>query len=271
MSMRALFVGDVIGSPGREAVRRHLAVVKERYGVDVVILNAENIAAGFGVTLKTLAEMSGVGVDIFTSGNHIWDKNEAAEAMKKYPLIRPLNYPAELGGEGVKVVQIKGESLAVVNVMGHFSMPISDNPFKLAKAAVTGLKNDGIQNIFVDFHAETTSEKEAMWRYLAEDVSFVAGTHTHVGTDDLRIGCGCGFVTDVGLTGCRDGVIGVNKEEPIYRFLTGTGKRFVVNKECKKIFQAIVCDLEEGRCINAFKIKAYDDGEPFVSQEAYIE
>ena len=102
MSMRALFVGDVIGSPGREAVRRHLPVVKERYGIDVVILNAENIAAGFGVTLKTLAEMSNAGVDIFTSGNHIWDKNEAAEAMKKYPLIRPLNYPAELPALTVK-------------------------------------------------------------------------------------------------------------------------------------------------------------------------
>ena len=268
--MTIMFIGDVIGSPGREMVRRYLPRIKEQYGIDFAILNAENIAGGFGVTLKTLAEMSAAGADMFTGGNHTWDKSDAVEAMKKYPMIRPLNYPAELGGDGVKVVEIKGERLGVVNLMGHFSMPISDNPFRLARLAVDRLKNDGVKSIFIDFHAETTSEKEALWRYLESDVSFIAGTHTHIGTDDLRIEGGCGFVADVGLTGCRDGVIGVNKDEPIFRFLTGTSKRFAVNKECKKIFQAIVFELETGRCTNAFKLKGYDDKEPFVSMEAYI-
>jgi len=269
--MRVLFVGDVIGSPGREMVRRHLCAAKERFGVDVAILNAENIAAGFGVTQKTIAEMTDAGADLMSSGNHIWDKPDVLEVFKKYPLIRPINYPAELGGEGVVVIERGGEKLALVNVMGHFSMPISDNPFRLVKAAVEALKSEGVNNIFIDFHAETTSEKEALWRYLEEDVSFIAGTHTHIGTDDLRVTNGCGFVADVGLTGCRDGVIGVNKAEPINRFLMGTGKRLVVNKECKKIFQAIICDIADGRCKGAFKIKAYDDGELFVSMEAFVE
>ncbi len=269
--MRVLFVGDVIGSPGREMVRRHLAKARETYNIDFAILNAENIAAGFGITMKTAAEMMDAGVDMMTSGNHIWDKSEAVEVMKKYPLLRPINYPAELGGDGVAVVEVGSERLGIINLMGHFSMPISDNPFRLVRSAVDKLKDDGVENIFIDFHAETTSEKEAIWRYLGDDVSFIAGTHTHIGTDDLRIDGSCGFVADVGLTGARDGVIGVNKDEPIYRFLTGTNKRFVVNKECKKIFQAVIFDLEGGRCQNAFKIKAYDEGELFVSQEAHIE
>lgn len=269
--MRILFVGDIIGSPGRDMVRRHLSAAKERFGVDVAIVNAENIAAGFGITQKTAAEMMDAGVDLMTSGNHIWDKAEVVEVFKKYPLIRPLNYPSELGGEGLKILEAGGERLGVINLMGHFSMPISDNPFRLVKAAVDTLKNDGVENIFIDFHAETTSEKEALWRYLESDVSFIVGTHTHIGTDDLRITNGCGFLGDIGLTGCRDGVIGVGKNEPIYRFLTGTNKRFVVHKECKKIFQALICDIQNGRCTGAFKIKAYDDGEIRVSQEAYIE
>lgn len=269
--MRLLFVGDVIGSPGRDMVKRHLSAAKERFGVDVAIVNAENIAAGFGITQKSAAEMMDAGVDVMTGGNHIWDKPEVIEVFKKYPLIRPLNYPAELGGEGVKVLEVGGERLGVVNLMGHFSMPISDNPFRLVRTAVDSLKGEGVENIFIDFHAETTSEKEALWRYLEADVSFVVGTHTHIGTDDLRITNGCGFLADVGLTGCRDGVIGVKKEEPIYRFLFGASKRFVVNKMCKKIFQALVCDIENGRCTGAFKIKAYDEGELFVSQEAFVE
>ncbi len=268
--MRVLFIGDVIGSPGREMVRRHLGAAKERFGIDLAILNAENIAAGFGITQKTAAEMTDAGVDLMTSGNHIWDKAEAVEVFKKYPLIRPLNYPSELGGESIRILEAADEKLAVVNVMGHFSMPISDNPFRLAKAAVDELKESGIDNIFIDFHAETTSEKEALWRYLGADVSFIAGTHTHIGTDDLRIEEGCGFVTDVGMTGCRDGVIGVNKDEPIFRFLFGANKRFTVNKECRRIFQAVVFELKDGVCEDAFKIKAYDDGELFVSQEAYV-
>jgi hypothetical protein len=269
--MRVLFVGDVIGRAGREMVRRHLQKAKEAYSVDFAVLNAENIAAGFGITQKTAAEMVDAGVDLMTGGNHIWDKPEVVEVFKKYPLIRPLNYPKELGGDGLKALEIGGEKLGVINLMGHFSMPISDNPFRLAQAAVDMLKDDGVENIFIDFHAETTSEKEALWRYLGADVSFIAGTHTHIGTDDLRIEDGCGFVTDVGMTGCRDGVIGVNKDEPIFRFLFGTNKRFTVNKECKKIFQALICDIEGGRCTGAFKIKAYDDGEIYVSQEAYVE
>ncbi len=269
--MRVLFVGDIIGSPGRDMIRRHLPVAKERFGVDVAIINAENIAAGFGITTKTAAEMMDAGVDMMTSGNHIWDKAEVAEVFKKYPLIRPINYPPELSGEGVKVIDVNGKRLGIVNLMGHFSMPISDNPFRLAKAAVDRLKSDGIENIFIDFHAETTSEKEALWRYLEQDVSFVVGTHTHIGTDDLRITNGCGFLADVGLSGCRDGVIGVGKDEPIYRFLTGANKRFVVQKDCKKIFQALICDIDGGRCAGAFKIKAYDEGEIFVSMEAYVE
>lgn len=269
--MRVIFVGDVIGRAGRWTLREHLQKAKDRFGAQVAIANVENAAAGFGVTQKTAAEIISSGVDLMTSGNHVWDQSDVIEVFKKYPLIRPLNYPPELIGKGAWILDVNGEALGVINLMGHYGMPISDNPFRLAKSAVESLKADGVKNIFIDFHTETTSEKEALWRYLEADVSFIAGTHTHIGTDDLRITNGCGFVADVGMSGCRDGVIGVNKDEPITRFLTGTGKRFTVNKECKKIFQALICDIEDGRCISAFKIKAYDDGELFASQEAFVE
>jgi calcineurin-like phosphoesterase len=164
-----------------------------------------------------------------------------------------------------------GKELAVLNVMGHYTMPMADNPFTMATVVVQELKSQGVKHIVVDMHAEASSEKQALFHMLKNEVSAILGTHTHVGTDDLQITEGCCYVTDVGLTGCRDGVIGMKKEIPMQRLLTGIGGHFDVPDTCKALLQMVVFELnEEGRCIGAEKIKIYDD-KPKIVTSAWIE
>jgi hypothetical protein len=260
--MKIAFIGDIVGRPGREMIGKYLPTLRTKYGLDFVIANYENASHGFGITRKNCDELLGYGIDVMTGGNHSWDKREIFELYETHPLIRPINYPQSGAGKGLIKVKILGEEVAVLNVMGHYTMPMADNPFIKIDEAVKRLKEEGIKFIVVDVHAEATSEKLAMLHILKDRVSAVLGTHTHVGTDDLSIVDGCCYVSDVGLTGCRDGVIGMDKKIPIQRFMTGIGGHFDISKECQSIFQIIIFELDaNGRAIQAKKLKIYDDGE----------
>ncbi len=269
--MKIGFIGDIIGKPGRKMVARHLKEIREKEGVGFVIANYENASHGFGLTEKNAKELFRCGIDLMTGGNHTWDKKEIFALLESYPILRPVNYPEGVPGRGVEVVEVEEEKLAIINLMGHYSMPMVDNPFITIKRVVEKLHEDGIKNIFIDMHAEATSEKRALLMMLKNSVSAIAGTHTHVGSDDLQIFHNVGYVTDVGLTGCRDNVIGMEESVPIKRFLTGLPGRFDVPDKCKKIFQMVIFEIEDGKCIDAYKVKAYDEGEYFVSQRAFIE
>jgi len=260
--MKIAFIGDIVGKPGRDMIGKHLEKLREQYGLDLVIANYENASHGFGLTKKNCDELLGHGIDVMTGGNHSWDKKEVFLLYKEYPLIRPINYPRNSPGEGLIKVDVLTHEVAVVNVMGHYTMPMVDNPFVIMDEVVDELREEGIKHIIVDIHAEATSEKLAMMQILKKRVSAVFGTHTHVGTDDLSIIDGCCYVSDVGLTGCRDGVIGMDKKVPMNRFLTGVGGHFDVPKKCQAIFQIVIFELDEnGRGVQAEKLKIYDNGE----------
>ena len=216
--MRILMIGDVIGKPGRDAVRALLPVLKKKKSIDFVICNGENTAGGYGITADTASELLESGVDVLTSGNHIWDKKEIIPLMDEgLPLIRPANYP-DAPGRGY----IQQGGVTVVNLMGRVFMASLDCPFRTADALLKELKQEGQSKvIIVDFHAEATSEKQAMGWYLDGRVSAVLGTHTHVGTVDAKVlPQGTAYLTDVGMTGPSDSVIGSDKEAVLKRFLT---------------------------------------------------
>ncbi|MCH9741219.1 MAG: YmdB family metallophosphoesterase [Epsilonproteobacteria bacterium] len=264
--MRLAFIGDIVGKPGREMVAKHLAGLRDAYKLDFVIANYENVSHGFGLTKKNADELLGYGIDAMTGGNHSWDKKEIFQLFDTYPLVRPINYPDKSPGKGLLEVEVLGEKVAIISVMGNYTMPMADNPFIKIDEVVTGLKKRGVKHIVVDIHAEATSEKLAMMHILKSRISALFGTHTHIGTDDLMIVDGCCYVTDVGLTGCRDGVIGMDKKIPIQRFMTGIGGHFDIPKKCQTIFQMIVFELDsEGRTVKAEKLKIYDSGEIFKS------
>jgi metallophosphoesterase (TIGR00282 family) len=260
--MRIAFIGDIVGRPGRLMVKKYLKEMRDRYKIDFVIANYENVSHGFGMTKNNCKEIMGYGVDAMTGGNHSWDKREIFELFDLYPIVRPINYPDSSPGQGVLEVEILGRRVAIISVMGHYTMPMADNPFIKIDKVVTKLQEDGIRHIIVDIHAEATSEKLAMLHIIKDRVSALFGTHTHVGTDDLVIVDGCCYVTDVGLTGCRDQVIGMDKEIPIKRFMTGLGGHFDIPKKCQEIFQFVWFELDsEGRATKAEKIRIYDSGE----------
>jgi len=260
--MKLAFIGDIVGKPGRDMIAKHLKKIRDEYALDLVIANYENASHGFGLTKKNCEELLESGIDVMTGGNHSWDKKEVFLLYKDFPLIRPINYPRKSPGEGLIKIEVLNQEVAVLNVMGHYTMPMVDNPFVMMDEVVDELKAQGIKHIIVDMHAEATSEKLAMMQILKKRVSAVFGTHTHVGTDDLMIVNGCCYVSDVGLTGCRDGVIGMEKEVPLNRFLTGIGGHFNIAKKCQAIFQLVVFELDEkGRGVRAEKIKIYDNGE----------
>ena len=269
--MKVGFIGDIVGRPGRKMVHRHLKKIKDREKLDFVIANYENASHGFGITKKNAKELLDCGIDLMTGGNHTWDKKEIDALLESMPLLRPINYPESVIGKGLEIVEIDGEKLAIINLMGYFTMPMVDNPFIKIKNVVENLHNQGIKNILIDFHAEATSEKRALLMMLKNRVSAIIGTHTHVGSDDLVIFENVGYVTDVGLTGCRDNVIGMKEDVPIKKFLTGLPGKYDIPNKCRKIFQMIVCEIEDGKCIDAYKIKAYDEEEYFISQKAFIE
>jgi metallophosphoesterase (TIGR00282 family) len=227
--MKILFIGDIVGRPGRDLLRKHLKALAATHSIDLVIANGENAAGGAGITRDNAKEIFGAGVDVMTSGNHVWDKREALEFIVDEPrFIRPANYPAGTPGLGSYVATSRGGvKVGVVNVMGRVFLHAIDDPFRAADREIAVVKQAGAQVVFVDVHAETTSEKVAISWYLDGQVAAVVGTHTHVQTADERIlpgGTAC--LTDVGMTGPHDGVIGMDKTAVIARFVTGLPGRF---------------------------------------------
>lgn len=232
MPVKLLFIGDIIGKPGRQAVSRELHRLVDRYMVDLVIANGENSAGGFGITEETAKDLYKCGIDILTSGNHIWDKKDSLEFIKREErLLRPANYPSGTPGRGSAVVKTPGGiKIGVLNLEGRVFMNNLDCPFRVADREIAALREE-TPIIFVDFHAEATSEKTSLGWYIDGRVSAVVGTHTHVQTADERIlPGGTAYLSDAGMTGGFDSVIGVRKEEPIEKFLTQLPVKFEVAK-----------------------------------------
>jgi hypothetical protein len=226
--MNLLFVADIYGSPGRRAVRDLMPEVVSSMGIDFVIANVENAAAGFGVTREILEEMKGLGVECMTSGNHIWDRRESLPLLDQEPLLlRPHNYPPGVPGSGSKLFRSKGGvAVGVLNLMGRVFMRELECPFRTADREVARLREEA-RVILVDFHAEATAEKIALGWHLDGRVSALIGTHTHVQTADERVlPGGTGYITDAGMTGPHDSVIGVRKELAIQKFLSLLPTRF---------------------------------------------
>lgn len=226
-SMRLLFIGDIFASPGRRFVAETLPELVATERIDVAVANAENAAGGFGLTPMVAEELFSMGLDVLTSGNHIWDKKELLEYLDRQPrLLRPANYPPGLPGHGVYIGRSRqGTPFAVINLQGRTHMPPIDCPFRKADEILAALE-DTVKVRLVDFHAELTSEKMTMGWYLDGRVSAVIGTHTHIPTADTRIlPGGTAYQTDAGMTGPYDSVIGIDKEIVIRRFLTSSPVR----------------------------------------------
>jgi metallophosphoesterase (TIGR00282 family) len=252
--VKLLFIGDIVGQPGRNAVKILLPKLREQHALDFVIANGENSAGGSGITPKTAGEIFAAGVDVITSGDHLWDQKEVMELLAgEKRFLRPLNYPAGTPGHGSGVFEVqrlkaKGQSpnsIAVLNVQGRtFMQPPLENPFTLALEEVKRLR-ERAKIIFVDFHAEATSEKIAFGRFLDGQVSAVVGTHTHVQTADEQIlPHGTAYLTDAGFTGPHDGCLGREIEPVIKKFLTGMPQRFEVAKN-RVLLHGAVIEIDE--------------------------
>lgn len=224
--MNVLIIGDVVAKPGRMAVLERIQDLREQHQIDLAIMNAENLAGGFSVTPALCEQLFSSGIDVMTSGNHIFDKKEAIDYIRKQPrLVRPANYPPNTPGNGYWVGDVNGAQVAVMNVMGRVFMPPSDDPFRVIDALMESLPEQTKVRL-VDIHAEATSEKIAMGWHLDGRVSAVVGTHTHVQTADERIlPGGTAYLTDIGMTGSYAGVIGMNKADVIARFTSVTARR----------------------------------------------
>jgi metallophosphoesterase (TIGR00282 family) len=249
--MRLLFIGDIVGRPGRNLVRRHVRALVAHLGADMVIANGENAAGGAGITRDNTIELLSSGVDVLTTGNHVWDKRETLDFIGSEPrLLRPANYPDGTPGQGSYVATAQdGVKVGVVNVMGRVFLHAIDDPFRVAEREVARVKRDGATVVLVDMHAETTSEKLALCYFLDGQVSAVIGTHTHVQTADERIlpgGTAC--LTDAGMTGPHDGVIGITKASIIARFLSGRPGRFETAEGDPRLHGALISvDVKSGK------------------------
>lgn len=244
--MLILFVGDIVGSPGRQILKDHLADIIQQRKIDLAIVNCENAASGFGITPRLAEELFNAGADVLTGGNHIWDRKEILEYFPQQPrLLRPANFPDGLPGSGLYIGGSRqGISYAVLNLQGRTFMAPIDCPFRAAERELARLPKD-VRVVLVDMHAETTSEKQAMGWFLDGKVSAVVGTHTHVATADAHVlPKGTAFITDVGMTGPHDSIIGMTKEPIIQRFLSSLPARFEV-AEGDVQMHAVVIDVDE--------------------------
>ena len=244
--MKILFAGDVVGKAGRQILKQGLAKLREDQEFDLVIANVENAAAGFGVTPDIADQFFSWGIDVLTSGNHIWDKKEIIGYLGREPrLIRPINYPPTSPGTGRYVARTaSGTPVAVLNLQGRVFMPATDCPFRAAEQEVVRLAKQA-RVIFVDMHGEATSEKMAMGWFLDGKVSVVVGTHTHIPTADERVlPGGTAYITDVGMCGPFDSVIGIEREPSLARFLTGLPSKFETAKN-NPWMNAVVVDIDE--------------------------
>jgi metallophosphoesterase (TIGR00282 family) len=250
--IRILFIGDIVGRPGRDLVRRGLGPMVAQQQIDLVIANVENAAAGFGITPDIADDFLEYGVHVMTGGNHTWDKKEILPYFGEQPrLIRPANFPGDAPGRGHYVARTRGGvPVGVINVMGRVFMTAIDDPFRAVETEIDAVKHEA-RVMFVDFHAEATSEKVAMGWHLDGRVAAVVGTHTHVQTADSRVlPRGTAYITDVGMTGPHDSVIGVEKSAIIARFLTGRPQRFETATENPRLNGVIVsADEATGRAL----------------------
>jgi len=260
--VKVAFLGDVVGGSGRRAAAGALERVKESHGIDLVIANVENSAGGFGITEKALAELERAGVVFFTSGNHVWDKREGVPLLdERANIIRPANYPGNAPGRGFRVIRVNDTPVAVLNLQGRVFMPAIDCPFRTVDRCLEQI-GDGCRVSIVDVHAEATSEKMALGWYLDGRVSLVVGTHTHIPTSDERIlPKGTGYVTDVGMTGSYDSVLGVSKRIVIQRFLEMRPARFEIATQDLRC-DLVVADVDDAtgrtRSIEHLQIKVED-------------
>jgi 2',3'-cyclic-nucleotide 2'-phosphodiesterase len=248
--MQILFVGDIFGKPGRDIARRAIPALVDQRGIDFVIANVENSAAGFGVTGDIADSILDYGVDVMTSGNHVWDKKEVLDYIpRQAKLLRPANFPAGVPGRGSYLGRTRtGEPVGVLNLMGRVFMAPLDDPFAVALREIDNLRAKA-RVIFVDFHAEASSEKNAMGWHLDGRVTAVVGTHTHVQTADERLlPKGTAYITDAGMTGPHDSIIGVSVEAAMGRFLNGLPSKFEAATGPARLNAVVVtADLATGR------------------------
>jgi len=251
--MLILAIGDIIGRPGRRAIQELLPDLRQQYRLDLVIANAENTAGGLGLTSTTAKELLGAGVDVLTSGNHIWAQKEIIPYLDgEMPILRPLNYPPGVPGKGYLI----SNQAMIVNLIGRTFIGNFDCPFRAMDKLLAEVETKP-PVIIVDFHAEATSEKVAMGRYLDGRVSAVLGTHTHVGTIDAQLlPLGTAYVTDIGMTGPIDSIIGDDTEAVLHRFLTALPYRLSVGSKGKTIFNAVLVGVDEdsGRATSVDRI-----------------
>lgn len=275
--MKILFLGDIFGRPGREAVSKILPSLKKEYAPDIIGANVENLAHGRGISKDSLGEITYAGVDFFTSGNHIWEGKDSKELLLKedLPLARPANYPPGAYGKGFYEVQVGAKRLLVINLMGRVFMKVQiDCPFrkadeilkdygitnKIRGESISSVTEGKIDAVFLDFHAETTSEKKALGFYLDGRISGMAGTHTHVPTADEQIlEDGTGYITDVGMCGVQNSSIGLDKESILKEFLTQVPQKKDVAEGTAEIGAALFDIDRYGKCKKIRRIREFVD------------
>lgn len=262
--MRLLFIGDVVGSLGRQMITDYLPRLKKKYHPQLTIVNGENAAAGRGITEKIYKKFLQDGADVVTLGNHSWDNRaifDFIDEAKK--MVRPANFPEGTPGQGMLFVKINELELAVINLQARTFMVALDDPFRKAEALVAEARKR-TPFIFVDFHGETTSEKQAMGWHLDGKISAVVGTHTHVQTNDARIlPKGTAYLTDVGMTGPYDGVLGMKKEAVLEKFITALPQRFEVVENGRGLLSACVIDLDKNGFAKKIEPIVINDDRPF--------
>lgn len=260
--MKILFIGDIVGSPGRQMVTDYLPKLKEKYKPQITIVNGENAAAGKGITEKIYKQFLSLGVQVVTMGNHTWNKKEIIDFIDEAPyLIRPANFPESNPGKGIVYLQLNNQKIAVINLQGRTFLDPHDDPFQKADQLIEEAKKK-TNIIFIDFHAEATSEKQAFAWYVDGRVSAVVGTHTHTQTADERIlPNGTAYITDAGMTGPYDSILGVEKDAVINRFLTNMPVRFEVETKGRNQLNGCLITIDEqtGKSTKIERIIINDD------------
>ena len=243
--MNILAVGDIVGSLGVKELQKTLPKVKEKYNIDFTIVNGENAAEGMGITESNFKDILKAGADTITMGNHTWGKKEIFTFIDNPKIIRPINYPEGVCGKGYNIYNIKDKKIAIINAIGRAEMNVmTDNPFSVTEKIVSKLKNE-VDIIILDFHAEATAEKKAMGYFLDGKVTAVFGTHTHVQTADEEIlEKGTGYITDIGMTGPKNSVIGMDKEVAFKRFLTSLPEKYKTAIG-KTMFNGVVFQIDD--------------------------
>lgn len=260
--MRVMLVGDVVGRPGRQAFDRYTRQLKQEKNIDVVIVNGENSAGGKGFTRKSLDALYHSGADIITSGNHVWDKKDVMEFIDREPfLIRPANYPEGTPGRGYCIYPFRAKNIGVINLSGRAFMPALDCPFQRVEDILHEIK-DECDVIFVDFHAETTSEKMALANYLDGRINALVGTHTHVQTADERLlPQGTAYISDLGMVGPFNSILGVKTDIIIRKFTTAMPCRFDLEESGPMVYSAVIVDIDDAtnRTVSIERVQLRED------------